>query len=579
MDSNIDLKKQLVVAYEKEILENGNTIDALDEKSRGSKIKDKGTKESLLCIHDKLEKDEKLNIQNVNHLNASRTASSVSTQMMILVPPSSPSSSPSSSSSLSPLLSSSSLSTSPALSSRTSQSSPSSSSSSTLERDIYNEIHGSKEQKVINTIITQNNKTTVRAIKQSSDDVNAQELTQHLIQPSEFNNYNNKKINSYKNSNLLLMSNSNLQTQSSRENCNNKLDFNNLGSSENYENNYPSVEKLVQMYTTMIDKKSTSTLTDNNRKPSLQLSDTESEHIKRKTKMYLELTSNHRQSPSIIDEGCSTTPKSTYYSSDEEIINETEGGLKLQERVMRSSSSDSALGLDDDCSGVGNSGVGVSGKTSPILVEKQRRNTLTVNDIPLRPALLPLAEPTTLPTRESPTLDLAKLIESNACPVKSTMLLEAQIIKIPAPPEYDDGNDKNLRRESSQSIISDYGVDSSRVRYMRTPSVVVSDYSDEMICGITLEEMEYFKEQRKATRRLSYDDLSDLSAASSCSNLNYCGSHISSIDGLDTGGLQPPQRKISSCSTCSTISCDESDNYASDCPPEVENKPQKKKVS
>lgn len=558
----IDLNKELVLIIDHPAKRDEFEVEQDNVRNQKAKLK-----KEILCSHDdEIEMHETKIIKNVNELNARNTSSDPTTQMMILVPSSSSSSSLSSLSS--PISSSSSL-----------QSSP----QSPLERDIHNKIHGRKEQKVNKTILTQNNKTRARAIIQNSDGVNALEFRRRRIfnQQSEFykntKSDNNKSKNCYKN--LLLMSNANLETESTRENnspsSSNNIEYNSTNC--DYEQKFPSVGKLVQMYTTMIDKKNIliDPLSNVDTSSIQRLSENESdESIKLKlttNRLFLDL-SNHR-SPVIIDEGCSTTPRSTYYSSDEEIINETDGTLKIQERVMRSSSSDSALGLDDDC-----------GKISPTIeIEKKRRNTLTVTDIPLRPALLPLAEPTTLPTRDSPTSDihLAKLIESNLCPVKSTMLLEAQIIKIPALPDTDHvsspNQQKNVRRESSQSIISDCGDDSRRVRYMRTPSVVVSDYSDEMMCGITLEEIEYFKEQQ--SRRLSYDDLSDLSASSSCSNLNYCGSQIGSFDGMaDVIGLQPPQRKISSCSTCSTLSCDDTD-YASDFQPEAERPPQKKKVS
>lgn len=230
--------------------------------------------------------------------------------------------------------------------------------------------------------------------------------------------------------------------------------------------------------------------------------------------------------------------------------------MKNRDKVTRSSSSDSALGLDDDLS---------QQEQQQIIgrVGKTRRLTLGVCDIPLRSALLPVPEPTLLPTSNSST------IGTDHCPtvVRSKMILEAQLIELPLgsnPPLTDSGSTEALgclsnsisRRESAQSYVSDSGVDG--VRYVRTPSVVVSDYSDDTMCGITLEEIEYLRRHR--LRRPSTDCDSDISAASSCSNLNYCGSSISALEGCDYQcGLRTPERKVSDCSTCSTLSQDEED--------------------
>lgn len=169
----------------------------------------------------------------------------------------------------------------------------------------------------------------------------------------------------------------------------------------------------------------------------------------------------------------------------------------------------------------------------------------------------------------------------------SKTLLEARIIEIPptvVPSTAGDSGSAteppNSRRESAQSCISEGG---GEVRYMRTPSVVVSDYSDDVMCGITLEEIEYFRKQRM--RRGSLQDCdryeSDISAASSCSNLNYCGSSISYLDMTEwfpPGNLAAPERKVSNCSSCSTLSGDEEDSVV-EMVQHSRAKTQKKKVS
>lgn len=94
------------------------------------------------------------------------------------------------------------------------------------------------------------------------------------------------------------------------------------------------------------------------------------------------------------------------------------------------------------------------------------------------------------------------------------------------------------------------------------------DYSDDVLCGITIEELEFFRQQRKLSLGNALDSvrssssandyLSDMSAASSCSNLNsFCGSSISLLDdhyGINTATssiCSTPERKMSNCSTCS----------------------------
>ncbi|XP_055606449.1 uncharacterized protein LOC129754412 [Uranotaenia lowii] len=260
----------------------------------------------------------------------------------------------------------------------------------------------------------------------------------------------------------------------------------------------------------------------------------------------------------VSDDGWTSAAQqiSPLYSSDEEENGQRRSQeMKNRDKVTRSSSSDSALGLDEE--------IGAQEQQQIInSVGKTRRLTLGVSDIPLRSALLPVPEPALLPTADMVTLT------TDYCPqvVRSKMILEAKLIELPlhntSHPNntQDSGSTECLsntisRRESAQSYISDSGVDG--VRYVRTPSVVVSDYSDDTMCGITLEEIEYLRRHR--LRRASTDCESDISAASSCSNLNYCGSSISALEGCDYQqcGLRTPERKVSDCSTCSTLSCEE----------------------
>lgn len=256
-----------------------------------------------------------------------------------------------------------------------------------------------------------------------------------------------------------------------------------------------------------------------------------------------------------IDEGC--TNNSAYSSGGED------DELKKYEKVERSPSSDSALGLEDDI---------LSGIGDLATKNQRRRNTLTVTDyIPLRPALLPVAEPTTLP--DTATIQLSQTENAigggGQAPVvvPSKMLLEARIVEIPAVQPILVSDTTYVQYSRRESNASEVGINEEhRMRIVRTPSVVVSDYSDDTLCGITLEELEFFRQQRKfsfsSTRNSSAtettidtDYISDLSAASSYSNLDCCGSTNRGADDnyVPISGLETPERKLSNCSTCSSL--------------------------
>ncbi|XP_053952236.1 serine-rich adhesin for platelets-like isoform X2 [Anastrepha ludens] len=270
-----------------------------------------------------------------------------------------------------------------------------------------------------------------------------------------------------------------------------------------------------------------------------------------------------RSSP-LSDEGCNLGQSP--YSSDNEdnelthITSMTAEQLKRKDKVARSASSDSALGLDVDESMDTTS-------EQPPAGSQQRRMTLTVTDLPLRPALLPLAEPTALP--DSPTIDPHQTANNlpTQVSVPTKVLLEERVVELPEDPRSLAPSLPCSRRESAQSCGSDYTPTEfpGGRRFVRTPSVVVSDYSDDVMCGITLEEIEYFRAQRMRRRHSSLDTAnegegeSDVSASSSCSNLYYCGSTISALDGAEcyvNGVRTALERKTSDCSACS-VSADE----------------------
>lgn len=146
--------------------------------------------------------------------------------------------------------------------------------------------------------------------------------------------------------------------------------------------------------------------------------------------------------------------------------------------------------------------------------------------------------------------------------VPSKTLIEAHYVPYPLDRKLSDCDDSLDDTEGGkfssrrQSCFTDDGEEPTpRYRYWRTPSVVVSDYSDDVIGGLTLEDIEYFRNQRKDLYSSPESSLN-----SSCSNLNYCGSSVSILDAEYT--LRTPSRKTSDCSTCSTVSGDEDvDNH------------------
>lgn len=103
-----------------------------------------------------------------------------------------------------------------------------------------------------------------------------------------------------------------------------------------------------------------------------------------------------------------------------------------------------------------------------------------------------------------------------------------------------------LRRQSAQSFQTDDDESNAnpQYRYWRTPSVVVSDYSDDVPCftSVTLEELDQLKD-------VSYSE-----CASGASSVSGSGS-VSAVDAEHA--LRTPERKASDCSTCSTLSGDE----------------------
>jgi hypothetical protein len=104
------------------------------------------------------------------------------------------------------------------------------------------------------------------------------------------------------------------------------------------------------------------------------------------------------------------------------------------------------------------------------------------------------------------------------CHAKSTMILEAQYEDLNADQEVVDSFPSDGRRLSTLSNCEDL----PRARRVRTPSVVVSDYSDDIHVGIGTEEIEYLRKKAEAH--------SPSSGRSSCGSLDSRRGSTSSLD-------------------------------------------------
>lgn len=131
--------------------------------------------------------------------------------------------------------------------------------------------------------------------------------------------------------------------------------------------------------------------------------------------------------------------------------------------------------------------------------------------------------------------------------VPSRTLLEAQFVALPldrkASDAFSEISEQFTDDSRRQSCFTDDGDEIAKYRYWRTPSVVVSDYSDDPM-GLTLEDIEYIRSKHKESFSSPESSLH-----SSYSNLNLYGSNPETY------------RKVSGCSTCS-LSGDEDGDYS-----------------
>lgn len=241
---------------------------------------------------------------------------------------------------------------------------------------------------------------------------------------------------------------------------------------------------------------------------------------------------NSRQDSYLIPPVSGYCSSSASAGSDDEKERSWYARNKGHAEVRRYGSSDSAVGLtqsDDELSNV---------NTEVVNLNSQWVDACEKNDVNVF-------------SHYSPYSPRGSIDHIN---VPTKTLLEAQYFSLPLTRKLSDcPSDVECEKDDArrQSCFTDDGDEQARCRFWRTPSVVVSDYSDDVV-GLTLEDIEYFRTQRK-------DNSSpDSSLHSSCSNLNYCGSTISSLDAEYI--FRKPFRKGSDCSTCSTFSGDEIDS-------------------
>ncbi|XP_014239636.1 inositol-trisphosphate 3-kinase A isoform X1 [Cimex lectularius] len=122
--------------------------------------------------------------------------------------------------------------------------------------------------------------------------------------------------------------------------------------------------------------------------------------------------------------------------------------------------------------------------------------------------------------------------------------------RLPSPlsPDSALGSDEEARK-AARTEEDDDEEEEEPPRHLRTPSVVISDYSDDPLMAsstLSLEEIERL--------RAEYDSRSGQDSGSECSATSSWSSW-----GLEPAdySLRTPQRKASDCSTCSTLSGDE----------------------
>ncbi|XP_045480359.1 inositol-trisphosphate 3-kinase B-like [Harmonia axyridis] len=131
--------------------------------------------------------------------------------------------------------------------------------------------------------------------------------------------------------------------------------------------------------------------------------------------------------------------------------------------------------------------------------------------------------------------------------VPSKTLLEAQFVALPFDRKPSDAfselSEQFTDDSRRQSCFTDDGDEVAKYRYWRTPSVVVSDYSDDPM-GLTLEDMENI--------RIKYKENSSSAESSLCSSYSNLNLYESNSE---------TYRKMSDCSTCSFKGDDDDDCF------------------
>ncbi|XP_075232429.1 uncharacterized protein LOC142330848 [Lycorma delicatula] len=358
---------------------------------------------------------------------------------------------------------------------------------------------------------------------------------------------------------------------------------------------FPCVERLVAKYTQLIAQQMERSQMYNKKKLHasegdlknviVKSNDDDSNNMKEEKEVrsvsqnrtYLALPTPRRskrrsscQSPSTVsDEGCSVAPSPNSPTSSEE---------DASFNNKRSVSSDSALGFlynSDDDEKKRNNVVNDTIEQQRIVDSNEVQSESVTNDDNddsnrISKTHTNLNRSVSMPTPGSPYTKLGGVLtarsEVTLCKERWLLLESGSEYGASGPfPEsgWSDGSRRisdfsefdgstsdsfNGRRESSVSVFTDDDDGGNPgYRYWRTPSVVVSDHSDDPLfasSSITLEEIERFRQQYQ--ERQAADSSSD------------CSSWTSGVSALDADyALRTPERKASDCSTCSTLSGDE----------------------
>ncbi|XP_065202056.1 inositol-trisphosphate 3-kinase B isoform X2 [Planococcus citri] len=353
---------------------------------------------------------------------------------------------------------------------------------------------------------------------------------------------------------------------------------------------FPSVKKLVKKYSMLISQQHerrvqnirvderTGHNSANEDNSSLRCCDSNpiSDDTHRSIISFTKIQSNYGLSNNNSDEGCYLPlPNHGAYSDLNSPVTSDDGLWFMETPSVKRSESDSAIETlpesdDDKCSyttGNSNCGSRTTTRSNSNFTDDELNynDKLEISKIPIE--RLSIKNFHRRQTWTGPSLnDAANESEINEnhdkLSVRKTCSLDQSIKKFN---EYQNGICRYLYRpmcrKGSEYSNEDFDDDEMRCRSVRTPSVVISDHSDDpnfASSTITLEEIEEFQNCRLKDQmnNVFADSSSDCSISSVWSNCNNCTNIIDNeYDVIDCG------RKISDCSSCSNLSCEDEQEF------------------